>query len=187
MWQYYIDNGRAIKPDGWAISVAGNRTEAELHRSCAMVDYFFSEEGSTLQNYGLPMMLEEEPYVGPDGISYPKFNTWVTETCEAVAKGDLSTFLRDWIGSLIPVGFQKNIGFEYQYTSQRGFAGWELLQNSTCTFATYSGGRITTVSGFRESAVEEACQSKVIKPKEGLSPSSVPHRVLRKLVLLVRS
>ncbi len=142
VWQYYIDNGRAIKPDGWAISVAGNRTEAELHRSCAVVDYFFSEEGSTLQNYGIPMMLEAEPYVGPDGISYPKFNTWTTETCQAVAKGDLSTFLRDWIGSLIPVGFQKNIGFEYQYTSQRGFAGWELLQNSTCTFATYSGGEL---------------------------------------------
>lgn len=139
VWQYYIDNGRAIKPDGWGISVAGNPTEAELHRSCAIVDYFFSEEGSVLQNYGLSMMHEDEPYVGPDGIEYPKFNAWVTETCQSVAKGDLSTFLRDWVGSLIAVGFQKNIGFEYQYTSDRGFAGWELLQNSTCNFATYAG------------------------------------------------
>lgn len=139
VWQYYIDNGRAIKPDGWGISVAGNKTEAELHRSCAIVDYFFSQEGSDLQNYGLDMMLEDEPYIGPDGIEYPKFNDWTMETCQSVAKGDLSTFLRDWIGSLIPVGFQKNIGFEYQYTSQRGFVGWELLQNSTCRFATYSG------------------------------------------------
>lgn len=139
VWQYYIDNGRAIKPDGWGVSVAGNPTEAELHRACAIVDYFFSEEGAVLQNYGLSMMHEAEPYVGPDGIKYPKFNAWVTETCQSVAKGDLSTFLRDWVGSLIPVGFQKNIGFEYQYTSERGFAGWELLQNSTCSFATYAG------------------------------------------------
>lgn len=139
VWQYYIDNGRAIKPDGWSISVAGNKTEAELRRSCAIVDYFFSEEGSVLQNYGLSMMHAQEPYVGPDGIEYPKFNDWVMDTCQSVAKGDLSTFLRDWIGSLISVGFQKNIGFEYQYTSDRGFAGWELLQNSTCHFATYAG------------------------------------------------
>lgn len=139
VWQYYIDNGRAIKPDGWGISVAGNKTEAELHRACAIVDYFFGEEGSVLQNYGLSMMHTAEPYVGPDGIEYPQFNDWVMDTCQSVAKGDLSTFLRDWIGSLIAVGFQKNIGFEYQYTSQRGFAGWELLQNSTCGFATYSG------------------------------------------------
>lgn len=139
VWQYYIDNGRAVKPDGWAISVAGNKTDAELHRSCAVVDYFYSEEGSVLQNYGLDMMFEDTDFVGPDGISYPKFNSWVVDTCDEVAKGDLSTFLRDWIGALIPIGYQKSIGFEYQYTSDRGFAGWELLQNSTCSFATYAG------------------------------------------------
>ena len=37
------------------------------------------------------------------------------ETCASVAKGDLSTFLRDWLGCLIPIGYQKDIGFEYQY------------------------------------------------------------------------
>ena len=140
VWQYYLDNGRAIKNDGWAISVAGCRTEAELVRSCALLDFFFTDKGFLLQNYGLPMMLEEnETYLGPDGIEYPKFTSWVTETCNQVAKGDLSTFLRDWIGSLIPIGYQKNIGFEYQYTSERGFAGWALLQNSTTHFATYAG------------------------------------------------
>ncbi len=56
-----------------------------------------------------------------------------------MAKGDLSTFLRDWLGCLIPIGYQKDIGFEYQYTSERGFEGRELLQNSTTHFATYAG------------------------------------------------
>ncbi len=140
VWQYYIDNGRAIKNDGWAISVAGCKSDAELQRSCALLDFFFTKEGFTLQNYGLPMMLEEnETFLGPDGIEYPKFTAWVNETCGLVAKGDLSTFLRDWIGSLIPIGYQKEIGFEYQYTSQRGFDGWALLQNSTTGFATYAG------------------------------------------------
>lgn len=140
VWQYFIDNGRAIKPDGWAISAAGCTDEKTLRRACALFDYFFTEEGSTLQNYGLPMNLEENgSYQGPDGTSYPKFNQWMVDTCNAVAKGDLSTFMRDWMGSLIPIGYQKDIGFEYQYTSERGFEGWVLLQGSTTTFATYAG------------------------------------------------
>ena len=74
---------------------------------------------------------ENETYTGPDGKEYPQYTDWVMETCASVAKGDLSTFLRDWLGCLIPIGYQKDIGFEYQYTSERGFEGWELLQNST--------------------------------------------------------
>ncbi len=139
VWQYYMDNGRAIKPDGWAISVAGS-TEEQIQRACAVFDYFFTEEGFTLQNYGLPMNLDQEnKYIGPDGNEYPLFTDWVNETCNNVANGDLSTFLRDWMGCLMPIGYQKEIGFEYQYTSERGFAGWELLKNSTTTIATYAG------------------------------------------------
>lgn len=143
VWQYYIENGRAIKPDGWAISVAGCATDAELYRSCALMDYFFTEEGALVQNYGLPMFLEENMvFTGPDGKDYPKYTDWMMETCGSVAKGDLSTFLRDWMGSLMPIGYQKDIGFEYQYTSERGFEGWALLQNSTTNFATYAGDGI---------------------------------------------
>ena len=139
VWQYYLDNGRAIKPDGWSISVAGS-TEEQVQRACAVMDYFFTEEGATLQNYGLPMNLEtDKKFEGPDGIEYPFFTDWVNETSNKVAKGDLSTFLRDWMGCLMPIGYQKEIGFEYQYTSERGFAGWTLLQNSTTNFATYAG------------------------------------------------
>lgn len=139
VWQYYIDNGRAIKPDGWAISIAGS-TDEQIARACAVFDYFFTEEGHVLQNYGIPMLLEEsKTYEGPDGIQYPLFIPWVTEAANQVAKGDLSTFLRDWIGCQMPIGYQKEIGFEYQYTSERGFEGWALLQNSTTHFATYAG------------------------------------------------
>lgn len=138
-WQHYLDNGRAIKPDGWAISVAGS-TEEQINRACAVFDYIFTEEGNVLQNYGLPMNLEEtEKYVGPNEVLYPKFNEWVMSTTNTVAKGDVSTFLRDWMGCQMPIGYQKEIGFEYQSTSERGFEGWKLLQQSTTHFATYAG------------------------------------------------
>ncbi len=139
VWQYYIENARTIKSDGWAISVAGCSTEEELVRSLTLLDYFFSDEGSTVQNYGLPMDYTLDSYEGPDGILYPEFSDWVLEKTNEVANGDLSTFLRDWMGSLLPIGYQKNIGFEYQYTSDRGFEGWELLNNSTVNIANYAG------------------------------------------------
>ena len=70
---------------------------------------------------------------------YPKYNAWTLETANARAKGDLSTFLRNFMGCLLPVGYQKEIGFEYQYTSDNGFAAWKLLQESTTNIPTYEG------------------------------------------------
>ena len=43
----------------------------------------------------------------------------------------------------MPVGYAKEIGFEYQYTSERGFDAWRLLQNSTCSIPTYDGKGIS--------------------------------------------
>ncbi|MCM1196216.1 MAG: hypothetical protein NC310_03965 [Roseburia sp.] len=137
-WQYYIDNSRVIKPDGWAISAAAS--DAEIYRACTLFDYFFTEEGALLQNYGLDYMLEKDAtFTGPDGIAVPKYNSWTLETANSRAKGDLSSFLRNWMGCLMPIGYQKEIGFEYQYTSQRGFDAWKLMQESTTNIPTYGG------------------------------------------------
>ena len=162
VWQYYIDNSRAIKPDGWSISVAGTNEEQEL-RAASLFDYFFTEEGNRLQNYGLDANLKAgKTYKGPDGVMYPEFNDVFITNAQTLASGDYSKFCRDWIGALIPVGFQKEIGFEYQYTSQRGFDGWALLQNSTTTFPTYSGANTTgTNKNYK----------KLIPPVFSLAPS----------------
>lgn len=142
VWQYYIDNGRAIKPDGWAISVAGSNDE-QIQRACTLFDYYFTKEGHVVQNYGLPdNLVENETYTGPDGVEYPQFNEWMYEKVDEMAKGDVSVFLRDFMGGLMPIGYQKEIGFEYQNTSERGFKGWELMQNSTTGFANYAGNHV---------------------------------------------
>ncbi len=138
VWQYYIDSSRVIKSDGWAISAQAKG--AALDKACEVFDWFFTEEGALCQNYGMDYMLDgSNKYTGPDGVEYPKYNSWTLDTCQTRAKGDLSAFLRDWIGSLMPVGYQKEIGFEYQYTSENGFAAWKLLQESTLTIPTYAG------------------------------------------------
>ena len=136
VWQYYIDNSRVIKPDGWAISAKSNN----IDKAAELFDYFFTEDGAVLQNYGLPEMLKEnEKFTGPDGKEVPAYNEWTLNTTKEVANGDLSTFLRNFIGALMPVGYSKEIGFEYQYTSERGFDAWELLINSTTGMPSYEG------------------------------------------------
>ncbi len=70
---HFNENTRVIKPDGWAISTAS--TPEEINAALTLFDYFFTEEGNVVQNYGPPYGLEEgATFSAPDGIEYPKFN-----------------------------------------------------------------------------------------------------------------
>jgi len=122
---HYVENTRAIKPDGWSISAAAE--EQDIHTALALFDYMFSEEGNNVQNYGIPSAwVEGQKFVGPDGKEYPMFNEWILDTALEMKNGDISGFLRDFMGSHLALGYQKEIGFELQYTSANGFAGWDL-------------------------------------------------------------
>lgn len=122
---HFNENTRVIKPDGWAISSASS--PEEINSALALFDFFYSELGHVTQNYGPPFGLEEgEVFVAPDGMEYPKFNQWILDTSCELKNCDMSGFLRDFMGSLIPIGYQKEIGFELQYTQNRGDDAWAL-------------------------------------------------------------
>ena len=122
---HFMENTRVIKPDGWSISA--NSSQEEINAALTLFDYFYSDAGVVVQNYGPPFVLEEGAvYTGGDGVEYPQFNEWAIEqSCEF--KGcNMSSFMRDYLGSLIPLGYQKQIGFEMQTTINNGPAAWEL-------------------------------------------------------------
>jgi hypothetical protein len=123
---HYLENTRVVKPDGWGISA--NISEDALVGALRLFDYFFSEEGNRIQNYGTPdLWVEDEVYVNPtDGVEGPKFSTWTLTKATEITSGDMSSFLRDHIGAQIPIGYQKVIGFELQSTSANGMWSWEL-------------------------------------------------------------
>ena len=122
---HWVENTRVIKPDGWAISTAS--TPEEINAALVLFDYFFTEEGNIVQNYAPPYALVEGDILyGMDGIEYPKFNQWLLDTANELKSGDVSAFLRDFVGSQIPIGYQKEIGFEFQYTQNRGWDAWAL-------------------------------------------------------------
>ncbi len=133
---HYIENTRVIKPDGWSIS-SGSSEEA-IDRAVVLFDYLFSEEGNIVQNYGVPSMIDpSEKFVGPDGVEYPKIGQFVIDNAEKYSNGDYSQFLRDFVGGILPVGFQKAMGFEYQYTNEAGYDIWSLYQNNNVLSLSY--------------------------------------------------
>lgn len=133
---YFNENTRVIKPDGWAISTAAS--PEEINAALTLFDYFFSEEGNVTQNYAPPYGLAEgEVYVAPDGTEYPKFNQWLIDGSCELKSCDMSGYLRDFIGSQIPIGYQKEIGFELQTTTNRGWDAWALWIGANVASTSY--------------------------------------------------
>lgn len=134
---HYVENTRVVKPDGWGISAGA--TKEEINSALKLFDYFFTEEGHIVQNYGTPdCVVAGEKFVASTGEEYPKFSQWVLDTAEELKNGDVSAFLRDFVGSLIPIGFQKEIGFELQYTTENGWKAWDLYTEAGVIMPSYS-------------------------------------------------
>ncbi|GKX29416.1 hypothetical protein SH1V18_18960 [Vallitalea longa] len=133
---HYVENTRAIKLGGWAISTASD--EKQINAALKLFDYMFTEEGHIVQNYGIPDVLAEgETFVAPNGTEYPKFNDWLINTSNDMKNGDVSGFLRDYMGSLIPIGYQKEIGFELQLTNEKGWDAWDLYESAGVLSTSY--------------------------------------------------
>ena len=134
---YFIENTRVIKPDGWAISTASS--EEEINAALTLFDYFFTVDGNNVQNYGPPNVSQEVGgiFTGPDGIDYPKFTQWALDTACETKNCDISSFLRDYVGSQIPIGYQKEIGFEMQYTQNHGDEAWALYVDKPVLTTSY--------------------------------------------------
>ena len=146
VWQHYVDNTRTVSGDGWAISTSSS--EEEIQQALKLFNYFFTDEGYQLQNYGLPdMLVEGETFKGPDGKEYPKYTSWIAEQAAIFTNGDYSNFLRDVMGSLLPIGYQKEIGFEYQYTSQRGLDAVAMYTEAGVGMPSYGGEGKQPASG----------------------------------------
>lgn len=138
---HWTENTRAIKPDGWAISASAS--EQDIHTALKLFDYMYSEAGNLTQNYSMPFAwVEGEKFVGPTGIEYPKFNDWIIGLADEMKNGDISGFLRDYMGSHLALGYQKEIGFELQATSANGFDGWALYNKKEVLTLSYGAEKM---------------------------------------------
>lgn len=133
---HFIENTRTIKADGWGISSASS--DEEINAALKLMDYVFTDEGSIIQIYGTNgMVVDGEVYTGPDGIDYPKFDNWAFENADKYKSGDMASFLPIYIGALLPIGYPKEIGFEYQYTTDIGFEAFDLYTSQNVIMPSY--------------------------------------------------
>jgi hypothetical protein len=86
----------------------------------------FSEEGHNAQNFGMPDIIDAEPFINSEGALFPKMNDWFNEQAMAFSNGDGAMFSRNFIGFNFPIGYQKSIGFEQQFTSPIGERAWDI-------------------------------------------------------------
>ncbi|MDC7223779.1 MAG: hypothetical protein PQJ60_08570 [Spirochaetales bacterium] len=134
---HYVENTRAIKPDGWSISAAAS--EKEIKAALVLFNYLFTEEGQNAQIYSIPATrVEGESFIGPDGTAYPKFSPWLYEAAAEYKDNDIGGFMRDFMGSLLAVGYQKEMGMELQYTNENGTATWKLYNDAHVLSPSYS-------------------------------------------------
>ncbi len=133
---HYVENTRVIKPDGWSISAAAS--EEEINAALVLFNYFYTAEGNDVQNYSIPeARVDGEVFTAPDGTEYPKFSEWILGAATTYKNGDMAGFLRDFMGSHLAIGYPKYIGFEMQYTSENGFAMWDLYTKANVLSMSY--------------------------------------------------
>jgi hypothetical protein len=98
----------------------------------------FSEEGSIAKNFGMPEMKKKKKYIGSGGIAYPKMNNWFNEQSVLYSNGDGALFSRNFLGFNFPIGYEKSIGFEQQFTSVYGERTWELYDKANVLSCSYN-------------------------------------------------
>ncbi len=111
-----------VKPDGWAISVNCDEPE-ELF---AFMDYFYSEEGRILSNFGV------------EGVHYTMENGKPIFT-DLVLKNDkaANSYLEEDVGAQLKHGYWQDYEYEWQWTNEIGQAGVAMY-----TEADYAGNVI---------------------------------------------
>jgi hypothetical protein len=134
-WVHYMENTRVIKPDGWAISsVTGGQ---KLKDALKLFDWFFSAAGSQANNFGWTATIDPgAKYTAPDGQVYPSLSKWFNDEAAKVNQ-DGALFSRNFLGFNFPIGYEKSIGFEQQFTTPLGEKTWKLYNDAKVLSSTY--------------------------------------------------
>jgi len=134
VYMRFTESWRSVKTDGWAISAAGVKDNADkLNAALKLIDYAYSPEGQILMSYGPDAFIKTK-----DDGTYETFNFNGTEMpviADATfaelwekASGNYTNYARQFLGSTL--SFAKSQAFEYQCTSEAGKIGAGYISNA---------------------------------------------------------
>ncbi len=125
---HYIEIPRTVMIDGWAVSK--NTTGKALEKALELMNFFFTDFGSNVQNFGIPGVMADfdNLYTLPSGDKVPTLSSWLLEQSKIYTNGDVATFGQQFMGIRMAIGYKADIGFEYQNMTKEAQEGYNLYE-----------------------------------------------------------
>lgn len=126
---HYIEIPRTVMINGWAISKLAS--ENQIKKALKLFNYLFTEEGSDVQNFGIPNVTADftNHYTTLKGDKVPKISDWLVENADKYSSSDVASFGSNYLGIRLAVGYKADIGFELQYMNASAIKSYELYRN----------------------------------------------------------
>ncbi len=121
----YLESARANKKAGTIIPKHDN--DADNIAACKLADYFYSKEGSLLQDYGPAAYRDGEIKIGQE--TFPKYRKKVITAVNESGLG-WNNYCRMAMGTTQGIGHVRSNGVENQFTNAAGITGASNLSNA---------------------------------------------------------
>lgn len=176
---HYIEIPRTVMIDGWAISK--NTTGKALEKALELFNFFFTDYGSNIQNFGIPGVMAdfENLYTLPSGDKVPTLSKWIVEQANIYTNGDVATFGQQFMGIRMAIGYKADIGFEYQNMTKEAQDGYKLYENGVLTLGYNKPSKLLELSA--------PCYSLTKQESARLSTLSIGDDQMSMIYLYIRS
>ena len=114
----YTEDARAFKGAGSVVLAKDD--ESQIIAACQLIDYFYSEEGATLQDFG-PAGYQDGT-ITVAGVTYPKINPVIFQDAKFKSAG-WNDWYRACVGSTQGIGHVRSDGLDYQVSHDSGKEG----------------------------------------------------------------
>lgn len=124
----YTDDVRANKGSGTVIPVSETKDENQIIAACQLADYFYSEEGANLQDFGPTGVNETTGKSYIDGVlnvgaaTYQKYSSTIISEINKSGLG-WNNYFRTCVGTTQGHGHVRSDGVDYQVTNEAGQKG----------------------------------------------------------------
>lgn len=122
---HFTESVNNVKTGGWGIPTRAwtSASQAKKDRMLAVIDYFYSQEGADLVNFG-PEAWRDGTFTYPgDGKEYIKFDDRAIaemQNQELRSKGNWSQYMRMYVGATMTIGHSRPSAVAYQQLSEQG-------------------------------------------------------------------
>ena len=147
----YTEDARSNKGSGTVIPTFDGKDESQIIAACKLADYFYSEEGGQLQDFG-PAGVNEttglsyrEGTVTIGGVEYPQITSTIIKEINSSTLG-WNNYYRACIGATQGIGHVRSDALDYQVTHTSGQKGLNNLLSAvnsgvvTCALTTREAG-----------------------------------------------